>query len=90
MAVASGQSLFDLLSEYGQDSEPETHSSPHPNSEEPEEQSQQTQAEPWFDAADEKERQLTAITGPQPLGLAPVAHCRSVPGGDEGVAPDSP
>jgi hypothetical protein len=58
--VASGQSLFDLLAEYGQDSEPETHSSPHPNSEE---QSQLTRAEPWFDAAaDEKERELTAIT----------------------------
>ena len=61
MAVASGQSLLDLVFEYGQDSESETPSSPHPNSEEPE-QSQQTPAEPWFDAADEKERKLTAVT----------------------------
>jgi hypothetical protein len=61
VAVASGQSLLDLLSEYGQDSESETPSSPHPNSEEPE-MSQQTPAEPWFYAADEKERELTAVT----------------------------
>ena len=62
VAMASGgQSLLDLMSEYGQDSESETPSSPHPDSDEPE-QSQQTQAEPWFDASDEKERQLTAVT----------------------------
>ncbi len=61
VAVASGQSLLDFVSEYGQDSESEAPSSPHPNSEEPE-QSQQTPAEPWFYAADEKERELTAVT----------------------------
>ena len=59
-AVAFGQSLLDLMSEYGPDSESEIPSSPHSDSDEPE-QSQQTQAEPCFDA-DEKERQLTAVT----------------------------
>ena len=68
-AVAFGQSLLDLMSEYGPDSESEIPSSPHSDSDEPE-QSQQTPAEPCFDA-DEKERQLTAVTVPAAGNAAP-------------------